>query len=209
MIKVMEVYESIQGEFPNIGKPCTIVRLAGCNLTCNYCDAPNEEGLPFHTNEVMERIMFFGHNQILITGGEPLLQKEGLLELCRQLYLEDYDVVFETNGTQDIEPFLPFGQFAVDVKLCDEEIGFKLSNLDLMGSEDCLKFVYEGEEQLNKAFEFIDNFLPEYPFRDYKVVFSPINPKECFMESILNFSKKRKDLDIRLQAQIHKVLNVG
>lgn len=103
-LKIASIVESISGEigrFPQ-GSWCTIVRLAGCNLRCPYCDTKgtweDTESIEMTPQEIMGRI----HSQnVLITGGEPLVQSEGLEELL-DLLLEEtgkYTVQIETNGS--------------------------------------------------------------------------------------------------------------
>lgn len=210
-MKVQELFESINGEFPFMGTPTTILRLAGCNLTCDYCDAPANDGTEMTITEILTQVVELGQRRILITGGEPLLQRTELLALSARLAEASFEVLYETNGTQDISAFIPFGTVSVDVKLFDVS-SFRLSNLQYMGLEDCLKFVYRDKYEFMSAIGFIElNIVQgqELGHAPYMIVFSPVNHKEHFLPELLTYAKSRPMLDIRIQTQVHKQLEVG
>ena len=112
-----ELFASLQGEGPSIGRPVAFVRLSRCNLSCNWCDTaytwrfegdnrPHRDGLSFERKanqmvlsdeEVAERIMALGQDRLVITGGEPLLQGAALARMVA--LLQGMSVEIETNGT--------------------------------------------------------------------------------------------------------------
>jgi 7-carboxy-7-deazaguanine synthase len=112
-----EIFNSVQGEGPSVGAPCTFVRLSRCNLACEWCDTaytwhfegdnrPHRSGATFErkTNQVTlevadvaERILAMGQKRLVVTGGEPLMQSRPLGELLE--LLPDHRVEVETNGT--------------------------------------------------------------------------------------------------------------
>lgn len=112
----MQISGTIQGEGKLIGVPSLFIRLAGCNLRCKWtlsdgkistCDtsyANDETGLSTW-HELEEIVDLVSHNlgnikHLVITGGEPLLQKEALVELCKSLKKNlDVHITLETNGT--------------------------------------------------------------------------------------------------------------
>ena len=104
MIKVNEIFKSIQGEGSFAGKLCSFVRLTGCNRRCSYCDTKYayEKGYNLSTEEIVEKIKMLGPNLVEITGGEPLLQKE-TAELIDFLIKRKHVVLIETNGTISIK----------------------------------------------------------------------------------------------------------
>lgn len=132
-----EIFHSLQGEGPSIGKPCTFVRLSRCNLACVWCDTaytwrftgdnrPHNDGLSFDRAanqialdeaEVAERITAFGGTRLVVTGGEPLLQGPALARLLA--LLPDIRVEVETNGTVAPHPALDplVAQYNVSPKL--------------------------------------------------------------------------------------------
>ena len=104
------IFSSIQGEGPNIGVPCIFIRLAGCNLNCEFCDTKFSwsKGKDMSIKDIITKIKTFKNiNHIVITGGEPMLQIENILKLRGQLesdFINNTDAVLynyelETNGS--------------------------------------------------------------------------------------------------------------
>lgn len=108
-LNVSEVFGTVQGEGPHTGAPATFLRLAGCNLACGWCDTPYSwDWDRYDRASEVERIDVSDAARLLaeqparllvVTGGEPLLQRAGLSALCAQLPGEDWRVQLETNGT--------------------------------------------------------------------------------------------------------------
>lgn len=110
-VKINAIYESISGEagrFPQ-GSWCTFVRFQGCNLNkCSWCDTPQAQ-LSGGEEMTVDHIITQCHSrQVLITGGEPLLQEEALKALVKQLLWAGHKVQIETNGS-----FLPFPEWTL------------------------------------------------------------------------------------------------
>ncbi len=78
MLKVNEIFYSLQGESSFAGWPCVFVRLTGCNLRCSYCDTQYayESGKDYSIAEILECISLIKCRLVEITGGEPLIQEE-------------------------------------------------------------------------------------------------------------------------------------
>ena len=70
MLKVNEIFKSIQGESTFAGLPCTFVRLAGCNLRCSFCDTTYayDEGTEMSVEDVIGAVENLGCNLVEITG---------------------------------------------------------------------------------------------------------------------------------------------
>ncbi|MEK7085437.1 MAG: 7-carboxy-7-deazaguanine synthase QueE [Patescibacteria group bacterium] len=105
-MQVSEIFYSLQGEGINVGIPSVFLRLAGCNLRCDWCDSKFAQdlksGKQMTTDEILKIIKKNPCKHIVITGGEPLLQQSALLELLK--LMPDYYVELETNGS--LEPFI-------------------------------------------------------------------------------------------------------
>jgi 7-carboxy-7-deazaguanine synthase len=109
-LRVIEIFDSLQGEGYWTGTPMTFVRLAGCNapgldLDCvRWCDTPGSwepgAGEPLQPAQILERAHF---PRICLTGGEPLLQAEGAARLVAEAHQRGMKVHLETNGT--VAPF--------------------------------------------------------------------------------------------------------
>lgn len=97
-LKVSEVFSSIQGEGRYVGYPVLFLRLSGCTRKCWYCDSSyHEEGVLLKIRDVEEGIRsMFNLGVIVVTGGEPLLQKESLFELMGKMGQMEWHL--ETNG---------------------------------------------------------------------------------------------------------------
>ncbi len=95
-----EIFYSLQGEGARIGTPAVFVRLAGCNLACRWCDTKYSwaEGVELAVEEVAARIAAHACPALVVTGGEPLLQQEALVQLLDLLPAATF-VEVETNGT--------------------------------------------------------------------------------------------------------------
>ena len=81
MLKINEIFYSIQGESTHSGKPCVFVRLTYCNLRCTYCDSEYSfyEGKDMSIEDIFKKVDSYGCQPVEITGGEPLLQKESII----------------------------------------------------------------------------------------------------------------------------------
>lgn len=139
-IDIIEVFSSIQGEGKYVGYRQVFVRLAGCNLACDYCDTATSRSKqptgqvevtagqrdfrtvdnPIKTEELAEmvnRLLAVPHHSVSITGGEPLCQAAGIAKLAPLLKGRVY---LETNGTLpgELELVLPHIHIvSMDIKL--------------------------------------------------------------------------------------------
>lgn len=104
-MNVMEIYRSVQGEGTLMGVPTTFVRFFACNLRCSWCDTKYSwsvreggtwESLP--PQEVAERVHALGARHVVLTGGEPTLQKD-LAPLAQLLKDREHHLTVETNTT--------------------------------------------------------------------------------------------------------------
>ena len=104
MLKVNEIFHSIQGESSHAGRPCVFVRLTGCNLRCSYCDTQYafHEGRDMTVEEVLRQVASYGCGLVEVTGGEPLLQAEAV-QLMERLLAEGYEVLLETGGSLPVD----------------------------------------------------------------------------------------------------------
>src|SRR5438552_18208243 len=103
-MQVTEIFFSIQGESTFAGRPCAFVRLTGCNLRCTWCDSEYtfQGGERMALEQVLDRVRSYPTRLVEITGGEPMLQEKEVLELCRRLLTESYQVLIETSGERDL-----------------------------------------------------------------------------------------------------------
>ena len=99
---LVEIFESLQGEGRNIGRPCVFVRFAGCNLACPWCDTDVSCRFSATLDELLKEISGFRAKSVVLTGGEPTLV-DAMPELVAALKERGYWIAVETNGTSDAE----------------------------------------------------------------------------------------------------------
>ncbi len=97
-MRLIEIFYSMQGEGPAMGRPATFVRLSGCNLRCEGCDTDLKPALELSIPALLERIKGRGP-RVIITGGEPTLQMTEFSELIAMLHSRGMEIHIETNGT--------------------------------------------------------------------------------------------------------------
>lgn len=144
-LRVSEIFLSIQGESTHAGRLCVFVRLAGCNLSCVYCDteyAAKGAGLDLGVPQVLSKVDSFGVNLVEVTGGEPLSQPASG-KLITTLADNGFEVLVETNGTVDIGLFDRRAKYIVDIKTPGSGQGgsFLVANYEKLKSSDEAKFV--------------------------------------------------------------------
>jgi 7-carboxy-7-deazaguanine synthase len=206
LLKVNELFYSIQGESSHAGRPCVFVRLTGCNLRCSYCDTryAYDEGQNLEIDEIIDRVTSYRCRLIEITGGEPLIQKD-TPELIRQLLERGFEVLLETNGSQDISNIDDRCMKIVDIKCpsSGEAKNNDLENLKRLSDIDEIKFVIGSEEDYVYAKK-IMSFIGKYNLRIKPPIFSPVHKQmepKLLAEWIL-----ADHIDVRMQIQLHKII---
>ena len=99
---LVEIFESLQGEGRNMGRPCVFVRFAGCNLACPWCDTDVSCRFSATLDELLNEISGFRAKSVVLTGGEPTLV-DAMPEFVAALKELGYWIAVETNGTNDAE----------------------------------------------------------------------------------------------------------
>ena len=209
--KVVEIFESINGEGMRAGELAVFVRMKGCNLSCNYCDTmwankPDCEFEDMTAEQIVDRVKKSGIKNVTLTGGEPLLLKDAdkLLEAFSSE--KDMRVEIETNGSIDLKPFLKFENvsFTMDYKLpeSDMEKYMNTDNFKILRKKDTLKFVASSVNDLKKAKEIIEKYEL---IGKVNIIFSPVFGK-IELTDIVDFLKDNKLNDVRMQLQMHKFI---
>lgn len=205
MLRVSEIFLSIQGESSYSGLPCIFVRLAGCNLKCEWCDTAyhNEKAEQLTIDEVLNRIVRFTDIDLVeITGGEPLIQLEAS-SLMQLLIDRGYTVLLETNGSLPVTNLPVKVHKIIDVKCpsSGEAGSFDRSNLIYLNpARDELKFVIADREDFEYARDFINyNNLWGYNHL-FSCVFERLTPAKLIAWTL------QERLHVRFQLQIHKYI---
>lgn len=204
MLKINEIFYSIQGESTSVGAPTVFVRTTACNLRCTYCDTTYAyyEGEHQSLDDIIAKIDSFGAHYVCLTGGEPLLQKASL-ELMTRLCDLGYKVSLETSGSKSTKDVDPRVRVILDVKTPDSGAAdsFVFENLNYATESTEFKFVICSE----KDFEWTEDFCSQYGlFKKFTVLYSPSFSQvteRWLAEKILN-----KKSPARLQLQLHKYI---
>ena len=205
MLRVVELFSSLQGESTHAGRKCFFIRLEGCNLSCSYCDTAYacSGGKEYSIDDLAAAAVESGTGLVEITGGEPLLQSE-TPQLCRALLDMGLEVMIETNGSLDIG-ILPDGCCRiVDCKLPASGMAERnlFANYELLTPRDEVKFVVSSREDFDWAIAVIDRYkLAE---KTPHLIFSPVWGKVGFEELAGWVVQCRRP--VRMQLQLHKMI---
>ena len=210
--KVVEIFESINGEGRRVGQLAIFIRLQKCNLNCSYCDTrwANGDDAPYtlmSEDEIYDRILKSGIKNITLTGGEPLLHKDVEILLEKIGENPNLSLEIETNGSIELEKFSKLKNpplFTMDYKLPSSKMENKmcLDNFKYLASKDTVKFVVGTIEDLKKAKEIIERYSLIGKCAVYfSPVFNSIDPIE-----IVKFMKENRLNGVNLQLQIHKFI---
>ncbi len=169
MYKVVEIFDSIEGEGKRTGRPATFIRLAGCNLRCSYCDTTyalfgEKEECMFSEMSLDDILNRDIKKCVTITGGEPLIS-DGIVELVNELLQAGHEINIETNGAVDIMSFMQELQihdedalfFTIDYKLPTSGASDKMlwENFESLMPQDVVKFVVGSDQDIEKMLEII------------------------------------------------------
>jgi len=190
MLQLSEIFYSIQGEGTWSGTPAVFVRLAGCNLACDFCDTDYSLKFLATVDDVVAAVRTEGGDcpMVILTGGEPLAQAEtpALIDALRR---DGRRVHIESNGT--IYTDLPD-----DVWLCvspKERVDPKMA------------------QRANEAKLIVDERVPEehLPLFTNKgvILLQPEGNKRKNVEIALEYAKAHPER-FRLSLQTHKMIGV-
>lgn len=225
--RILEIFQSTQGEGKYLGVPQVFVRFFECNMHCVWCDTPHSIGdTTRHYKEYpLEQIvgdisrLWDKCHSVSLTGGEPLLQADFIRHLTPVLRSLRMPVYLETNG------ILP-GQLSQVI----DGVDVIAMDIKLPSSTQCKAYWHEHEEFLRtakekdvfvkvvisnataredvrRAADLVSRILPEAPF-----ILQPnyFDMKDGVVAKCIEFQKDcQKYLsDVRIIPQMHKFLKV-
>ena len=204
MLKINEIFHSIQGESTYAGRRCVFVRLTYCNLRCTYCDTEYAfyEGVDKSIEKITDEVKSYNCNLVEITGGEPLMQEESL-ELMKKLCDLNFEVMLETGGSLPIKDVDNRVKIIMDLKTPSSGMMKKnlYENINFVKKSDEIKFVIGNRED----YDWVKKTIEKYNLnKKCKILFSvvfnqlePITLSEWILED---------KLDVIFQLQMHKYI---
>jgi 7-carboxy-7-deazaguanine synthase len=206
MLRVTEIFQSIQGESTHAGRPCTFVRLTGCPMRCVWCDSEYtfSGGDHMPIDVVVDQVKSFGGKLVEVTGGEPLAQRAGFT-LVERLCDAGFEVLVETGGYVSTEGLDQRASVILDVKCpaSGEEARNHWPNLDRLRPEmDEVKFVIANRADWDYARDVIQRLNLEGRVR--AILISPVWG-ETDLKDLADWIAT-SGLDVRMQLQLHKYI---
>lgn len=203
-MRITEIYKSVQGETQYAGLPCTLVRTTGCDLRCTYCDSAFSfyGGRDMTLDEIVAEVEALGAPLVLLTGGEPMLQKE-MPALAARLLERNYKVMIETSGAHPLDALPVDVVRIVDVKTpgSGESHRMRWESLEGLRPRDAVKFVLTSEADYQWAAEVIrSRQLAERT----EVLLSPMHG-QLAPDALVSWMLRDR-LPARLNLQIHKYI---
>jgi len=204
LLRVNEIFKSIQGESSYAGIPCVFVRLTGCNLRCSYCDTTYayDEGVEMSINEILSTIKGYNCKNVCITGGEPLLQKS-VAKLINLLKKNRYKIFVETGGSININKLPRAVTRIMDIKCPDSGMDKEMDwdNIDRLKSSDEVKFIILSK----KDYEWAKRITRKYKLTGraqilFGVAYGRMKPK-----TLAGWILK-DNLEVRFQLQLQKYI---
>ena len=204
ILKVNEIFKSIQGESTYSGLPCIFIRLTYCNLRCTYCDTEYafHDGKDMSIGEILDHIKPMKTKLVEVTGGEPMLQ-DNTIPLMRELLEKNYTVLLETSGAISLKDVPSEVKKIVDFKCPSSAMSDRnlWSIIDELNDKDEVKFVI-GDQQ---DYQWTKSKINEYNLNQkWTVLLSPVFGK-ISLEKLAKWILE-DNLDVRLQLQMHKYI---
>ncbi|TRW93325.1 7-carboxy-7-deazaguanine synthase QueE [Candidatus Methylobacter oryzae] len=204
LLRITEIFYSLQGESNTVGLPTVFIRLTGCPLRCVYCDTAYAftGGKKIEIDAIIAEVDQYGARYITVTGGEPLAQP-GCLDLMRKLLDKGYVVSLETSGALDVSEVDPRAIKVMDFKTpsSGELSKNRYQNIKHLDAKDQVKFVIGNDGD----YEWSKSILTEYDLPNLcEILFSPVMGQQNPTELAEKILKDR--LPVRFQIQLHKIL---
>jgi 7-carboxy-7-deazaguanine synthase len=203
-MRITEIYSSIQGETQYAGLPCTLVRTTGCDLRCGYCDSAFSfhGGTEMTVAEVTAEVTRLGAHLVLLTGGEPMLQRE-LPTLAARLLELGHAVMIETSGAHPLDALPSEVVRVIDIKTPGSGEVHR-NRWELMASlrpQDAVKFVLTDEADYRWASEIIRTHALG---GRTEVLLSPVHGR-LDPQALVSWMLRDR-LPARLNVQLHKYI---
>lgn len=207
MLRVTEIFRSIQGESTHAGRPCAFVRLTGCPMRCVWCDSEYTftGGERMTLDEVLAQVRALGCRLVEVTGGEPLAQRAAF-ELITRLCDAGYEVLIETGGYVSTAAVDERAKLILDVKCpaSGEAERNHWPNLErLRADRDEVKFVVAERNDWDFARDVIARYDLER--RAHALLVSPVWG-QIDLQALADWVATSGLQRVRMQLQLHKYI---
>jgi 7-carboxy-7-deazaguanine synthase len=176
MLKIIGIFNSLQGEGPYSGISSTFIRISGCvKPYCSFCDTKYswEGGSDYTLKQILKKVQLYNSNNIVISGGEPFASKD-IYNLINLLNEYDYNIQIETSGK------VPFKKVNTHVVCCPKIYNGVWHFMADPKHVDTFKFVAKDKNDIDK----ILNFIQVYRLDKSKVYIMPLT----------TFNKKKDEI---------------
>lgn len=217
MLNVHSIFRTISGEVnhQHQGRMATFIRLQGCNLRCKWCDTKQAQSLKAKSRmsivDVLTQVKLLKCRNIVITGGEPLLQLEYVRTLLNMLARWNYMVTVETNGSQAIPAALQnLAYWVVDYKLQSSRVGAYMNDLAFINLKrsDIIKFVVQDETDFSQSLKVKARLIHLNPkLSTATFAYSPILDK-VGVPTLMRWLEETGQFDALVSVQIHKLFQI-
>ncbi|SNR58730.1 7-carboxy-7-deazaguanine synthase QueE [Desulfurobacterium atlanticum] len=222
MLKVSEIFTSIQGEGVDVGRVAAFVRFSGCPLGCRFCDTEyaKREGKEISIAELISKLKKFQIPDIVVTGGEPLVQENiasFLTTLSKELWVRK--IFIETCGFVFKEEIFAGKVFLNLSPKPPSMIGtdysrFLLQYIRFFPERVNVKFLIADKTDLSYALKIVKS-EPEF-FKIKGLVFQPVEipgkPYPDAVKQVLSLIFKNRSIlsqfEVKVIPQVHKLLGI-
>ena len=192
----MESFYSIQGEGTHSGKPSYFIRLAGCDVNCDWCDVKDSWDIDSSQyksiDEITNEIKKFSTDLVIITGGEPLMHN--LTDLTSALKKLGKKIHIETSGTHPVSGYFDW--------ICFSPKKFKKPLDDFFKMSNELKIIISKDSD----FRWAEYLLRQIKNKPELILQAEWSKSEIINPKILDYIKSNPKWRISLQT--HKYLHV-
>jgi organic radical activating enzyme len=217
---VTSIFYTLQGEGPYRGEPAVFVRLAKCNLACSFCDTYFDGGDWLTYDELEHRVFaavmdyfddtipdWFNHKVgLVITGGEPMLQKN-LGTFLKQIEDRFAWTQIESNGTvwQELPEFTTLVCSPKCLEKNGKPVKYLQPNKEMMDRADCLKFVMNADP--DSPYSSIPDWAHEYAAQGKHVFISPMNIYNREPQKSKQLRSQKNDIGMEERSAVDEVIS--
>lgn len=214
-MKINSIFQSISGEVNpwGQGQRCTFIRFQGCLAACKYCDTKDtwdpKSGVYWTVKEIANTVQSFDNKIICITGGEPLMQIDGVIELLNELVYYGFSKIYiETNGFYDTRPIPGWVSKIVDFKLSTQLTPDQRDSFYSLTENDFVKFVVGNINEFEYCLATQHDFTKHGCKAQFAYSCIMGDQKIMTPAKLLNLMEENH-VDGLLNVQIHKLIAVS